>query len=306
MTLRIPKIIKEHKYSNVWFPAWKRPRKNKMFSMVTVGEVGSGKSWAMLNAAELLDRATDGPTRFDISRVAFSPERFSEIVTKRWPLGTVVILDDAGLALHSRDAMNQINKILVKTFMSFRYKRLIVLLSLPVFDFLDLGVRKLMNGILEMEGIDYENEISSGKYRRLQANPFSGKIYRHTPTRTESHVSVYGVYVQEYKVPEIEFNRPSNKIVKAYEKAKKEFMDERNIEAYKKVVIAQRPKRQKRKSFNHYLKEALAVKDSLKVGGEYDITKIMMTLNTGSALASHVKRAMVGMEKPKKTASVSI
>lgn len=288
----IPKSIKEHPYGFIWIPAWIRPRRNQMFSCVSVGTVGSGKSWAMLSLAELLDRNNDGETRFSIDRVAFSASRFQELMTIKWPKGTVVILDDAGLALYSRDAMTTINKILGKTFQSHRYKNLIILLSLPVFTFLDSGIRSLMNGYVKMQEIDYENKQSIARYRLLNTDERNGEIYYKTPMKSE-YINDWEIPIRRvFKVPFIRFDKPSDELIKQYEDAKTIFMDKRNITAYAEIVKAENPTVKVRKSFDQLIEEARAIKEQLKTKGGYSITMIMMRLKLGIDLSTRIKQAL--------------
>lgn len=288
----IPQIIKTHSYNFIWAPAWVRPRRNQMYSCVAVGTVGSGKSWAMLSAAELLDRNEDGETRFSVERVAFNASRFQELMTMKWPKGTAIILDDAGLALYSRDAMSLINKILSKTFQSHRYKNLVILLSLPVFTFLDSGIRSLMNGYVKMQEIDYKNSQSIARYRLLSTDERNGDIYYKTPSRVEYVSDWYLPLRQVKKVPVIRFDKPSDGLIRAYEAAKKKFMDERNIKAYKQIVKAENPEIKKKRTFEEILAHAKSIESKLKTGEKYNLTAMMLHLKIGLNTATRVKQGL--------------
>lgn len=226
---KYPKSIKEHRLFWVYKKIWSKPHnKNQMFSAVTCGRPGSGKSWLDLSMAETLDRSEVDVDRFSIDRVYFSAAEFAEGMAKKHPRGTVHVFDDVGLHLFSREAMTRTVRDIAKIFQSIRYKNYILLLSLPGFGMLDKVVRELVDAYIQPVGIDYELCRNECKFHWLQTNPMKGKIYSH-----KLSVMVPAIHpLLDYKTMErrkfetIWIDKPSDKLARQYEKKKQDFMGE--------------------------------------------------------------------------------
>jgi len=225
-----PKSIVEHRLAWLLKVIWTRlHNKNKMFSVVAVAEPGSGKSWLSLSLCEAIDRGSDDVPRFSIDRVAFSPTEFADLVSKKWPKGTAIILDDCGLFLYSREAMTKIVRQLSKVFQSVRYKNLFLVLNLPSFTMLDSNVRKLCSAYVEPLDIDFVKEQTKAKFQYIQTNPKTGDVYFHRPEirKRVRHPCGYAV-VENTTVNSIVVGRPSKPLAEAYEKKKIGFLNEWN------------------------------------------------------------------------------
>ena len=219
----------KHRLAWIYKPIWHRVHShNKMWSAVTCGEPGAGKSWLDLSMAEALDRSKVDENRFSIDRVYFSAAEFAMGMAQDYPKGTAHIFDDAGLNLFSREAMQQNVKDIAKIFQSIRYKNYIILLSLPAFGMLDKVVRQLVNVYIQPTKIDFELEQTEAKFQWLNINPAIGdKIYRHKPNVSvnETHEFLNYNLVEEKLFDSIWINRPSVELAEAYEAKKKKFMD---------------------------------------------------------------------------------
>jgi hypothetical protein len=227
-TLALPPSIRSHRLRWLLGGLWQRPHSyNKMFSAVACGEPGSGKSWLTLSLAEALDRDNNDKPRFDIGRVCFTASEFASCVSKDWPVGTVIVFDDSGLALYSREAMQKDVRAIAKIFQACRYRRLIILLSLPSLAMLDKTVRSLINTYIQPEKILYDVQQTRAKWQWLSANPRTGKLYSRRPTRRVKHVYYDGL--QSFKTQTIDsvlFDRPSVSLAEQYEATKKHHMDD--------------------------------------------------------------------------------
>lgn len=94
------------------------------------GPEGSGKSVFAMQLAYSFD-----PT-FSLEHTCFSPEEFLNAV-KTSGKCQAIVYDEAYRGLSSRQAMSQINKLIVSVMMEMRQKNLIVIIVLPTFFMLD-------------------------------------------------------------------------------------------------------------------------------------------------------------------------
>jgi len=202
---------------------------NDMYSCVFCAKPGAGKSFSSLQLAWLLDRDVDDVPRFSIDRVCFTASDFAHWLAKgsSLPKGTVIILDDAGLVLYSKQTMQKVCVELGKAFQSMRYKNLIVILNLPSYKMLEAHVRKLLYDYIEVVGRIIRRNENIAKIHALQLNPFENEIYRHKGLG----VPIYHE-VNDY----FRFKKPPTKLWKAYEKKKKEYLDEWSAKSYKKLL----------------------------------------------------------------------
>lgn len=257
-----------------------------MWGACIVGPCGSGKSWAGLSIANLLDRAQNGEPRFSIDRVCFSAKEFAEAIAKPWPKGTAIVLDDSGLSLYSRESMSRIVKRLTKTFMSMRYKNLCVILTLPSFKMLDLNVRSLLDAYLEMVDINFDLEKSQAKFHYLQTSAKDGKIFHHRPERVEWSRLPDGYPLRQVKVLDsIYIDRPPQHLIESYEEKKKGFLDKWNS-ATAKEFGSRKPATEDFKA--QYKKVRGALPKYLDARGKVSSAKLM--LNPG--LSEYRARAL--------------
>jgi len=280
--IKIPKTVSQHRQAWLWKPIYRRLHKyNKMYSGVFVGEPGSGKSYCALSLADLLDCGESGESRFSIDRVCFSASQFANLVSKKLPKGSAIIIDDAGLSLYSREAMTKIVRQISKIFQSMRYKNLLIFLTLPSLGSLDKGVRELVNGYFEPLDIDFEIEKVKCKYHRLQVNPKTGKMYYHRPSKI-----VRGFYndgypkTSEQVIDSIWIDKPPVDLIEKYELAKKTYLDDWNLRNLKTIRAEENMKKMpKVNTFKKYLDIVNA--DRVKYSGiskgikGIELTKIM-------------------------------
>ncbi len=212
---------------------------NDMYSCVFCAKPGAGKSYSSLQLAWLLDRDVDDVPRFSIDRVCFTASDFAHWLAKgsSLPKGTVIILDDAGLVLYSKQTMQKVCVELGKAFQSMRYKNLIVILNLPSYKMLEAHVRKLLYDYIEVVGRIIRRNENIAKIHALQLNPFENEIYRHNIGYVvkEKHLGL-GVPIYHEVNDYFRFKKPPTKLWKAYEKKKKEYLDEWSAKSYKKLL----------------------------------------------------------------------
>ena len=234
-----PTAIATNPYSMVWKQAWaKMHKKNQMFSAVFCAKPGAGKSWSALAAGWLLDRKVDDIPRFDFKNVAFSAERFADLVKQKHKRGTCIILDDAGIALYSREAMTQTVRDVSKIFQSVRYKNLCILLTLPSFAMLDANVRRLVDAYIEVIDIDRHAKETVCKFHWLDANPHSGKIYRQRQNMmAEMENTITGQTISEpVLLDSVRLPTPPKELTVPYESEKRRCMDLNYEQFHKRIV----------------------------------------------------------------------
>jgi len=223
----VPKTIREHPDGWLWGAVWYDVHKgNKMRTIAICGERGAGKSYSMGELANLLDRGKDDVSRFAIERTCYSPTQFSEWVQRDdLPIGTVICLDDAGLALYSKESLTRVAIALGKLFQVIRYKYYIFLLSIPYFKMLESHARKFTDFYIEIVGRDTEKRQNLAKIQALQGEFYSGDIYRHGLSK---HQKVdHFKWGMGYNVPLpdfFRFDKPNTKWCHAYEKYKEDYL----------------------------------------------------------------------------------
>jgi len=134
--------------------------------------------------------------------------------------GEVLILEETGVHIGSRDFMRKINKAFNYYMQSFRALQIFVIFNLPVFELMDKATRILVNCNFITQGIDYTKKISEVKPFFHQLNQQTGKIY---PKYLRRRV-IQGNYVFTEKIERLYFKMPRKELREAYEKKKKVFL----------------------------------------------------------------------------------
>ena len=118
------------------------------------GETGTGKSYAAMRLGQLIDKD------FNIRNVVFSPKQFMEILENPWiKRGSVIIFDEAGVGIPSRDWYTIQNKMLGYVMQTFRHMNLCVIFTVPNIGFVDVQMRNLFHIYLETQSINYKKRI---------------------------------------------------------------------------------------------------------------------------------------------------
>lgn len=181
-------------------------KKNRNFVCIIVGKVGTGKSYSAMRLGEELD------DKFNIDKVFFNVEDLLKTIHENtlYP-GEVLILDEAGVAISNRQHyMNKFNKSMSFLLQTWRHRNLILFVTVPDISFVDAGIRKLFDAILECRKVVRSEGMVKASLKFIQVNPQSGKAYFHN---IKGHD---GTYLMNIKKPDI-------KIVHRYEKRKTEF-----------------------------------------------------------------------------------
>lgn len=189
-------------------------RRNKNWLCAVCGETGSGKSYLAGRISELIDPSfipciIENGIR---SRVAIGDAAELNDILKSGTLkrGNMIIFDEAGIAIGSRDWFTEMNKVTMYILQTFRHMNIGVIFTVPDINFLDKQARALFHTYLECLKINFNTNKVLVKPFELQNNPYEGQVYKKYP-RFESNA------VTRFKVC-----KPSKEFIKRYEPLKKE------------------------------------------------------------------------------------
>lgn len=150
-----------------------RIKSNKNFICPIIGQTGSGKSYSALSLKYLISGMVD------FNDVFFDAISFLKRLNTEEPLkGKVLLWDETGIGLNSKQWQSRANKVVNATFQTFRHDNVILFMTLPFFSFLDADARKLVHALFETQGIDFETNEGKIKPLLIQVNQDTGKLYR--------------------------------------------------------------------------------------------------------------------------------
>jgi len=188
---------------------------DKNFLAICVGGTGTGKSWAMMRIAELLD------PEFNIDRVVFSSDQFKELLNSgKLKTGSFIVWDEAGAGVGSREALTKENRHTTKIAQTFRHENYGLLFTVPDMSFIDVQIRTLSHIMFKPITIDRWNKKTLLDIYRMTNNEKLNKTYIKPfyIRKNGERVMVSGYWVKA----------PSLKLRKDYEIRKKEFTDNLN------------------------------------------------------------------------------
>jgi len=133
----------------------KRLSENRNLNILFTGKIGGGKSYASLSAAQFID------STFTLSRVVFKIPDFIRSTQSGLP-SQAIILDEAGVAASSREALNKSVKAIGKVIQSTRYKKLATFFTLPNVMFLDKQVRLMLDIVFSHDEGQRQGEFQVG------------------------------------------------------------------------------------------------------------------------------------------------
>lgn len=196
-----------------WLIPWveKRLREKRPVNLVYTGETGSGKSYAAMRTAENVDES------FSEEHIVFDTTEFMKILNSKPPAGTVIMLDEAGVAISSKDWHTQQLILFGKTAQSMRYRGILIFYTVPRLPFVDATTRQLIQ-------ILFESTSVRGRMKpffiRPAANRNDNRPWYYYPTRT---VTVnFRSWREQIRI--VNFLMPSKHIYIPYEKKKDEYL----------------------------------------------------------------------------------
>ncbi|WP_396614094.1 hypothetical protein ACH9L7_20335 (plasmid) [Haloferax sp. S1W] len=185
---------------------------NENWMCCLVGETGDGKSYAALRLAEVLD------PNFGPHRVTYSVEEFLELAASDLPDGSILVLEEAGVAAGNRNWYTVANQVLDALTQTWRHRNHGAIMTVPDFDLIDSHVQRRFHHLGIMVGKDESAGISKARWKYIQTNNETGKMYK----KYHRMVGDDGV-LRRHKW--MKFRLPSPELVRRYEATKGEYTD---------------------------------------------------------------------------------
>jgi len=195
-------------------------KRNQNFLGAFVGQTGSGKSYGALRFAELLST----PERpFNVKNVVLSSAEFMErLNSKDIQKGDIIIYDEAGVGQNNRQWQSLSNKLFNFIMMTFRYKNLVVIFTVPSFDFIDAGSRKLFHAVFQTQSIDRKNNKLVVLPKIMKYDSFTGQIrtqYLKEKVQGTKKIKIYH---------RLKLKLPDKALIEQYEAKKKKWAEKLN------------------------------------------------------------------------------
>jgi len=187
-------------------------RRDQNWICAIVGQTGSGKSYSALRFAEIIDR------NFNIDKVFFRIRDFISAVNEGGiKKGDCVVIDEAGIGWGSRSFMMQENKDMSALFQAVRFMNFGIILTVPSLHMVDKHGRDLLHSIGRTIIINRKESFVKLQYKMQEADAIIGhKVYRKYPRVRQPNGSLK-------RIPFLRVYKPSNKLIRHYEKKKKDF-----------------------------------------------------------------------------------
>lgn len=225
---------------------------NKNWLAVVCGETGSGKSYSALTIADYIS-----PRGITVKRnVVFNPKQLLELINKpeRLKKGDIIVFDEAGVGMSSRDWYSVQNKLLGMVLQTFRNMNVGLIMTVPNLSFVDVQARKLLHAYFETYTIDYKREIAFLKVYDIQHNSRLDKTYYKHPVFSNQHG-------RKSKTKLLGVPKLRADLLKEYEEVKTAFTLELNRKALEEIIP--KPKVSKAEVVRQKIQEATeAVKKS--------------------------------------------
>lgn len=210
--------------------------KNQNYMLVVVGPTGSGKSYSAIALAMMID------PDFDISRVCFRAEEFLKAASRDLDPGSVIVFDEAGIDVSSREWYTVRNKAINQTVETFRRDNLVCIWTTPVLSNIDKKSRSYFHGLAEVldpgkVGGKSGEVWGAIKYFDLIPDVQKGGVITVYPQITDAQnrpVQVKGsnpsqpnmIIPDPRRIGRTDDESKGKKLIEKYEEKKKEFTEE--------------------------------------------------------------------------------
>lgn len=144
-----------------------RIKKKKAVNVAITGEAGESKSYVGWTLARLLE------PRFSVDQIVYFYSAYMDTI-QNLPLGFPIELDEPSYVLSKRSWYKEVQKVLVQTMESQRFKVHPVFIPIININLLDKTVRQYL---LQFQILVKDRGIAD--VYRLQASQFEDKLYRH-------------------------------------------------------------------------------------------------------------------------------
>jgi len=221
-------------------------KRNQNTLILIVGSPGTGKSLLALRLAEQLDPTFTHENVRD--RVVVKADQFSKLIANeddsKLQKGAVFIVDEMGASVGNRSWYSVGNRMVSIILQTFRYRQLIMIMTVPNMSFIDVSARKLVDFLIETKKVDFNKNRTKARVWRLVFNKVSGdsEPYRQR-FRTKDE------YDETVIIDHMWFGRCDIKLANRYEKYSYEFKQTMAETALSNIIKAQ-TKEKKKASFN--------------------------------------------------------
>lgn len=187
--------------------------------LIIVGDPGSGKSYTGLGLCNLFDPVGFNEETLE-KRCITKPKHFIDKIVddeKDLQYGSALLLDEAGTSIPAREWASWNNKAVDYISQTFRYKRLLVVMTVPSMELVDVHIRKYFAYMFEAVGIDFSQNLNITKVFKISSSKQTGKIYYIFPRYKKDGKRV--------KITIFKFVRPKKELCDKYEEISREFKD---------------------------------------------------------------------------------
>ena len=201
-------------------------RENKNFLCPILGQTGAGKSWTGLRLCENVD------PEFNINRVIFDSPSFMQLINSgELHKGSAILFDEAGVNVSNRQWYSKENIALGKVVETFRHRNYIVFFTVPNIDFIDIKLRKLMHGRMNILSRDSAKGITIGRLLIYDGVTYDGEqMTKYLKVTTKKGVR---------RISRIYIPKPSKELIREYEKRKNIFTTKINREV--ESILTKKP-----------------------------------------------------------------
>jgi len=220
-------VIYRDKIKNNSWVRWmigRTMRQNKNNLISVVGKTGSGKTWSAISICEIMSKMDGVP--FTIEHVVFSLRELMDLINSgKLKRGSKIVFDEPQISISARDFQSQANKVFNYLVTTFRHRNLTLFFCTPFETLLDKSTRKLFHARFETMSVNKNNETCRLKPRFIEYSDYKEKIYRKQLIiqYTDKYSKGKHKKLFYWDVP-----KPSEELIKSYEKKKLEFTNNLN------------------------------------------------------------------------------
>ena len=194
---------------------------NQNFILLIVGPTGSGKSYSAMELARDMDPG------FTVDRVVFNPEDFIRVTKQGLAPGSVIMWDEVGVGLSSREWYSIQNKMIAYVLETFRRDRLILIMTTPNIVFIDKKVRALIHGFAETIDKTFTGgKFGYVKYFHIITNLREGKMMYRYPRIRDKHGRTRVIRGKSATSGNMRFSMPPEWLWEPYEEIKLDFTED--------------------------------------------------------------------------------
>lgn len=147
-----------------------RVKKKLATNIVVTGEAGIGKSYFAINICRLLD------PKFSLRQIVFTYTNFLELIAdKKFRMGRPIVFDEPSYSMGKRDWYRELNKALVLTIESFRFK--VHPLFIPIIN------KSLLDKTVRSHLLQYQIVVTDrgeADVYRIKPSQFIDEVYHQT------------------------------------------------------------------------------------------------------------------------------